>query len=205
MTKAFSSAEPMQAGAPSCFSQSFTHRKSEVERSGGTLKQVPLVGEGVQSAGQAVAARRTKRNKWPDASLLPGCSRRVHTYKKGGGDIVHTSAVWQSRMWYVYSMSLIVYLARQRIVHRPCHTVPSVSLPRRDRAPFLAYYRTEYYITFLPALTLYLHTCGCGYPWAWPWPVRAGPLRTVSGLSLNCRLYCCTAYGTVRLYSVAVE
>ena len=61
VTKAFSSAEPMQAGAPPCSSQSSTQRRSEVERSGGTLKQVPLVGEGVQSAGQAVAARRSKR------------------------------------------------------------------------------------------------------------------------------------------------
>ena len=42
----------MQAGAPSCFSQSFTQRKSEVERSGGTLKQVPLSGEGVQPIGE---------------------------------------------------------------------------------------------------------------------------------------------------------
>ena len=51
----------MQAGAPPCSSQSSTQRKSEVERSGGTLKQVPLVGEGVQRIGHAVATRGRRR------------------------------------------------------------------------------------------------------------------------------------------------
>ena len=56
----------MQAGAPPCSSQSSTQRKGEVERSGGTLKQVPLSAEGVQPIAQARGARQ-----WPEASLLP--------------------------------------------------------------------------------------------------------------------------------------
>ena len=52
MTFPFSSAEPMQAGVPPCSLQRSTQRKSEVERSGGTLKQVALAGaEGVQPVG----------------------------------------------------------------------------------------------------------------------------------------------------------
>ena len=53
---AFSSAEPMQAGVPPCSSHKSTQWKSEVERSGGTRKQVVPAGEGVQPVGQAVAA-----------------------------------------------------------------------------------------------------------------------------------------------------
>eukprot|EP00964_Phaeocystis_antarctica_P037677 scaffold21531_cov63-Phaeocystis_antarctica.AAC.5 len=53
---AFSSAEPMQAGVPPCSSHKSTQRKSEVERSGVTRKQVVLTGEGVQSTGQSIAA-----------------------------------------------------------------------------------------------------------------------------------------------------
>ena len=61
--KAFSAFEPMQAGVPGgvCSLQRSTQRNSEVERSGGTLKQVALAGEGVQPVGQAVAAAGRKR------------------------------------------------------------------------------------------------------------------------------------------------
>tara|TARA_B100000795_G_scaffold25691_1_gene17091 strand:- start:199 stop:384 length:186 start_codon:yes stop_codon:yes gene_type:complete len=38
-----------------------TQRKSEVERSGGTRKQLALAGEGVQPVGQAVAKGGRKR------------------------------------------------------------------------------------------------------------------------------------------------
>eukprot|EP00964_Phaeocystis_antarctica_P020948 scaffold11593_cov61-Phaeocystis_antarctica.AAC.5 len=51
----------MQAGVPPCSSQRSTQRKSEVERSGGTRKQVVLAGEGVQPVGQAVAAAGRKK------------------------------------------------------------------------------------------------------------------------------------------------
>ena len=51
----------MQAGVPPCSSHRSTQRKSEVERSGGTRKQVLLTGEGVQPAGQAAAMAGSKR------------------------------------------------------------------------------------------------------------------------------------------------
>eukprot|EP00964_Phaeocystis_antarctica_P059489 scaffold35321_cov64-Phaeocystis_antarctica.AAC.3 len=59
----------MQAGVPPCSLHRSTQRKSEVERSGGTRKQVALAGEGVQPVPQTAGAARGRKRTAVDVIM----------------------------------------------------------------------------------------------------------------------------------------
>eukprot|EP00964_Phaeocystis_antarctica_P157368 scaffold127530_cov88-Phaeocystis_antarctica.AAC.1 len=61
----------MQAGVPPCSSHRSTQRKSEVERSGGTRKQVVLAGEEVQPVGQTAGAAGGRKRAAVAVSMRP--------------------------------------------------------------------------------------------------------------------------------------
>eukprot|EP00964_Phaeocystis_antarctica_P156502 scaffold126188_cov57-Phaeocystis_antarctica.AAC.1 len=66
----------MQAGVPPCSLHRSTQRKSEVERSGVTRKQVALAGEGVQPVGQTAGAAGGRERTAAAISRCERVSRR---------------------------------------------------------------------------------------------------------------------------------